>query len=105
MPMPYTIERFPGPGGEKRPYKVYPGGSNCPASPEEVQAWEHVQELEAYREDSADRFAAVVRQRDEAEAKLRATEQAAPPAPALVQAPVHTATAAAVGGGGKGGRK
>lgn len=47
MAMPYEIKNFPAPNNEPRPYKVYANGNSCPASEEEVQAWEHVKHVEA----------------------------------------------------------
>jgi hypothetical protein len=102
MPMPYRIELVDGhraevtrdrappdwPKGEpwKRPaereyvvnrvqVKVYPDGRRVEASEEEVAVAQHVAELEAYRADQADRFAAVVRQRDETEAMVKDLQQ------------------------------
>jgi len=46
MPMPYTIERYQGPGSNWTNYKVYPDGLKVIATAEEVQIWGHVQTLE-----------------------------------------------------------
>jgi hypothetical protein len=50
--------------------KVYPDGRRAEATAEELVVWEHIQGLEAYKADAGDRFVAVVRQRDAAEAKV-----------------------------------
>lgn len=45
MGMPYEIGLFDGPGTNKTAFKIYPGGFQQLASAEEIQVWQHVQEL------------------------------------------------------------
>jgi hypothetical protein len=63
--MPYKVEWFDGPGSNRTPFKVYSGGLNVQASPEEVEVWEHVQALENEATDLYAKLEAVEKERDD----------------------------------------